>query len=554
MEIQIKSDGHSKENKNSLFIGKNSSNRRISKTSSKQSYLKGTSASKSHLPRIKTTPIQKLPSITDAQNGKSGASKPLVKLSSSTNKTSKELERHKIKPVNVIRQKSATKPNMNLLKSTTKSVKAYRNNYSPQTFEPKRDLKNNDILAAIKIDNKVSPKTKIIGNSARGVITATKELAMLTEVDHKISQENTAQLHTKSNEKRGYFEGNKPSYMTGAVPKISKQDIESVNAGSMREKSTSKNKNGNESDEDEEELEKVIPISSFHRDRIAETLKELDQQMESENSKSMLKPSKNYIKEEKTTMKKKNSKSKKASRKNHEEEKDDKLNDFENTLEVPNDTPYGLKKIDKYLCSLSGGEAQKLPHRNDTQNLDAIDVTEKIHTPTIHLEAQSFPHSSNTPRDSDVNFLLGNSAASKISSSQKSIAEKWKQKPVSPTDSQTTTSTEYQCNSMEKNNVVPDVIKDTIKDVDKDQIIRQDDPLNLNAAQKQEESIEENDIIEEFSCPICYEVLLVPQQLDPCKHIFCDPCLRRMADAPRTEPAGCPMCRSEIKSCTTNQG
>ena len=65
---------------------------------------------------------------------------------------------------------------------------------------------------------------------------------------------------------------------------------------------------------------------------------------------------------------------------------------------------------------------------------------------------------------------------------------------------------------------------------------------------------DEDDIIEELSCPICYEALHVPQVLDPCKHIFCDPCLRRMADAPRSEAAGCPMCRTEIKSCTTNIG
>ena len=71
---------------------------------------------------------------------------------------------------------------------------------------------------------------------------------------------------------------------------------------------------------------------------------------------------------------------------------------------------------------------------------------------------------------------------------------------------------------------------------------------------KNNDDQDENDIIDELSCPICYEALHVPQELDPCKHVFCDPCLRRMADAPRTEAAGCPMCRTEIKSCTTSIG
>jgi hypothetical protein len=555
MEIQMRSDGNSKGNKNSLGIGKNSNSRKISKTNTKKSCVKGTPGSKSHLPRSKIPQLQNVSSVKDAQNGKFGAPKPLVKLPCSTNKIPKGLERHIMKPLNVIRPKSTTKSNVNLLKSTTKSVNVYRNDNSSPSFELKGDLKKNETIAATKLNNKISVETKIIGHAAREVITATKELAMVTEVDQKTSHENEALFHTKSNE-IGYIpssnpiQGNIPSYMTGAIPKTTQQDMKSNNDSSMRAKSNIKNKNRGKSNEDEEKFEelKLSAATTFHPDGIAETLKELDQQMESENS--MSKPSKHKIKEDKTTMKKKHPKSKKTSRTNHEEGKEDKLNDFENS----SDTMYGLKKIDKYLCSLSGGEAQKLQHKNDASNLDAIDVTEKIHTPNINLETQSFPLSSNCPAHTDVSFLLGNSAASKISSSQKSIAEKWKQKPVSPIDSQSTTSKKPQCNQMEKDNILPDASEKNVTDIDKYKLIWQDDTVNPNTVQKEEVSLEETDIIEEFSCPICYEVLLAPQQLDPCKHIFCDPCLRRMADAPRSEAAGCPMCRAEIKSCTTNEG
>ena len=37
--------------------------------------------------------------------------------------------------------------------------------------------------------------------------------------------------------------------------------------------------------------------------------------------------------------------------------------------------------------------------------------------------------------------------------------------------------------------------------------------------------------MEELLCPICYELLHRPHSLNPCKHIFCDPCLRRLNGA-----------------------
>ena len=275
MDIRIKSDGQSKGNKSSVVIDKNSNNRKISKTTSKKNNLKGTSGTKSHLPRLKTTQPQKLSSIKDTHNSKLGSSKPVLKLQCSTSKPAKDLGLRNIKPVNIVRPKSTTKSNVNLLKPTTKSVNVYRNTYSSQAFELKGNLKNNDTVTAIKFDNKISGGTKIIGHAAREVITATKELAMLTEADKKISQDNAALLHTKSTEKRRNLDGNRSSYIMGAIPKISKKDRKSDHAWSFGEKSNIENKNGYESKEDEENIEQLNASSSFHRDRIAETLKEV---------------------------------------------------------------------------------------------------------------------------------------------------------------------------------------------------------------------------------------------------------------------------------------
>ena len=47
-------------------------------------------------------------------------------------------------------------------------------------------------------------------------------------------------------------------------------------------------------------------------------------------------------------------------------------------------------------------------------------------------------------------------------------------------------------------------------------------------------------------CPICLVLLHRPHSLDPCLHLFCDPCLRRLA---RARIHTCPICRSLITDC-----
>ena len=57
--------------------------------------------------------------------------------------------------------------------------------------------------------------------------------------------------------------------------------------------------------------------------------------------------------------------------------------------------------------------------------------------------------------------------------------------------------------------------------------------------------------MEELKCPICFELLHQPHSLNPCEHIFCDPCLRRLN---RAKFRKCPVCRSPIKGCRLDKG
>ena len=54
-------------------------------------------------------------------------------------------------------------------------------------------------------------------------------------------------------------------------------------------------------------------------------------------------------------------------------------------------------------------------------------------------------------------------------------------------------------------------------------------------------------------CPICLELLFSPFCVKPCEHVFCEPCLRRLARPCPTNTA-CPLCREIIGACTPAAG
>ena len=47
-------------------------------------------------------------------------------------------------------------------------------------------------------------------------------------------------------------------------------------------------------------------------------------------------------------------------------------------------------------------------------------------------------------------------------------------------------------------------------------------------------------------CPICLDTLHKPCQILPCKHVYCDPCLRRLY---QSGTSLCPLCRATINGC-----
>ena len=64
--------------------------------------------------------------------------------------------------------------------------------------------------------------------------------------------------------------------------------------------------------------------------------------------------------------------------------------------------------------------------------------------------------------------------------------------------------------------------------------------------------------MEGLLCPICLDLLHRPHSLQPCEHLFCDPCLRRLAKNSLLLRDGnylqkCPVCRSPIEDCHLDQ-
>ena len=56
------------------------------------------------------------------------------------------------------------------------------------------------------------------------------------------------------------------------------------------------------------------------------------------------------------------------------------------------------------------------------------------------------------------------------------------------------------------------------------------------------------EINEDLICPVCLDLLHEPFLVDPCGHIFCEPCLRRLGQK-NPMNCTCPMCRTKIFFC-----
>ena len=56
-----------------------------------------------------------------------------------------------------------------------------------------------------------------------------------------------------------------------------------------------------------------------------------------------------------------------------------------------------------------------------------------------------------------------------------------------------------------------------------------------------------------FICPVCLDLLFEPHKVDPCRHVFCEPCLRRLG-CKNPMNTSCPMCRQRISFCEPQRG
>jgi len=57
-----------------------------------------------------------------------------------------------------------------------------------------------------------------------------------------------------------------------------------------------------------------------------------------------------------------------------------------------------------------------------------------------------------------------------------------------------------------------------------------------------------NHLPDDLVCPVCLDLLHEPFQVEPCGHIFCEPCLRRLGQK-NPMSCSCPMCRTKIGFC-----
>ena len=549
MESFVKRDGIQNEKRLPTSIAKYPSSNQISKKDTKKGYSKSTKRSRPSLPKSRPTEQQKTVSLKTSVSNKSSTSISLRR--SSRIRTSKSALANTKSGDNVRVKSSLSKTSVDKTSSKTMDERKdifpiYKGTLS-KIGDEKSKLNEQKVMKSVpeskeKCLNKSDNKTSA---SERELNSAIRDLTKLTKLDQSLNKTNNDRPGAKVSNSMIEKEYRKPDSTSGAIPKVwntvdDKSNIHPErNKRHKRDIQPEENKDLDKHCGNGNEPTTINSPYSIHRERIIDTLKELDQEIEDEAHQSISKKASASKKGKKVVTKKKILK------------KDEDLPDIKS--DTPLGMPSGTKKMDKYLCSLSGGEVRQATNVGEHLNDDAVDITEKVHASNVNLEPNSFPQSSNCPTDNDVSFLLGNAAANNISTSQKSIAEKWKQKNITENEVQIKASDQYSGRSKKAELDISSSINENAFTE-----ARQGNLPEKGVSNSEDEKVdkinEENEVIEELSCPICYEALHWPQQLDPCKHIFCDPCLRRMADAPRSEAAGCPMCRSEIKSCVTSTG
>ena len=60
--------------------------------------------------------------------------------------------------------------------------------------------------------------------------------------------------------------------------------------------------------------------------------------------------------------------------------------------------------------------------------------------------------------------------------------------------------------------------------------------------------------VSKYSCPVCFELMFVPQLLSCCGHHVCDPCLKKIQNSNMAGPRRCPLCQNTDFSTMLNKG
>lgn len=78
--------------------------------------------------------------------------------------------------------------------------------------------------------------------------------------------------------------------------------------------------------------------------------------------------------------------------------------------------------------------------------------------------------------------------------------------------------------------------------------------LKIAREKEKERQLEAEGVPWDFACPLCLEVMLHPYTTSPCKHNFCQGCLRHLSSAcsQRGNVCCCPLCRKPISCCVQN--
>jgi hypothetical protein len=61
------------------------------------------------------------------------------------------------------------------------------------------------------------------------------------------------------------------------------------------------------------------------------------------------------------------------------------------------------------------------------------------------------------------------------------------------------------------------------------------------------------ELVDTYTCSICLEIYYDPHTCQPCRHVFCSPCLRRLNRSSHDLSTKCPLCRKVISLCQLNE-